>query len=162
MKPKIVTIGAYGFTEESFFEALRETGVDTFCDLRARRGVRGSQYAFANSARLQARLEQMGIRYVHAKELAPPEWLRELQNAADRKSRTAKRARLQLSDAFVLAYTTACLQGFDAAGFVASLGPDAKVICLFCVEGAPEACHRSLVAGKLATDLGLKVINIRA
>ena len=34
MKPKIVTIGVYGFDEDSFFEALRKAKVDTFCDIR--------------------------------------------------------------------------------------------------------------------------------
>ena len=37
----------------------------------------------------------------------------------------------------------------------------AQVVCLFCVEGIPEACHRSLVAEKLSRDLGLPVEHIR-
>jgi len=36
--------------------------VDTFCDIRARRGVRGSEYAFANHQRLAARLAERNIR----------------------------------------------------------------------------------------------------
>ena len=71
MKPKIVTIGVYGFDEARFFEALRKVKVDTFCDIRNRRGVRGSTYAFANSLRLQARLAELGIRYLYRKDLAP-------------------------------------------------------------------------------------------
>ena len=39
--PIIVTIGVYGFTEVDFFHALRQAGVDTFVDIRGRRGVRG-------------------------------------------------------------------------------------------------------------------------
>ncbi|HEX9735328.1 MAG TPA: DUF488 family protein [Thermoanaerobaculia bacterium] len=68
---RIVTIGVYGFDEEGFFLALTNAGVDTFCDVRRRRGLRGSTYAFANSRRLQDRLATVGIRYVHVKELAP-------------------------------------------------------------------------------------------
>ena len=55
---KFVTIGVYGSDEATFFEALQRAGVDTFCDIRWRRGVRGAKYAFANSARLQKRLAE--------------------------------------------------------------------------------------------------------
>ncbi|MFN2179799.1 MAG: hypothetical protein ACK2UV_09955, partial [Candidatus Promineifilaceae bacterium] len=58
--PAIVTIGVYGFDETTFFQALKDAGVDTFCDIRRRRGVRGSRYAFANSKRLQKRLAELG------------------------------------------------------------------------------------------------------
>ncbi len=54
LKPRIVTIGVYGFEEEEFFAALANARVDLFCDVRRRRGVRGARYAFANSQRLQA------------------------------------------------------------------------------------------------------------
>ena len=67
MNIKIVTIGVYGFDEAGFFEALRKAEVDTFCDIRSRRGVRGATYAFANSMRLQARLASLGIRYIRCK-----------------------------------------------------------------------------------------------
>jgi hypothetical protein len=72
MKPKIVTIGVYGFDQESFFQALLNAKVDTFCDLRMRRGMRGSTYEFVNSSSLQKRLDELGIRYLHLKELAIP------------------------------------------------------------------------------------------
>lgn len=66
MKPAIMTIGVYGFDEQSFFQALQNARVDTLCDIRARRGVRGSDYAFANSERLQKRLTELNIRRVFA------------------------------------------------------------------------------------------------
>ena len=76
---KLVTIGVYGFSEAVFFNALQQAGVDTFCDLRWRRGVRGAEYAFANRARLQQRLAALGIRYLHLRELAPTPALRQRQ-----------------------------------------------------------------------------------
>ena len=39
MIEKIVTIGAYGYDADRFFAALQGAGVDTFCDVRRRRGV---------------------------------------------------------------------------------------------------------------------------
>ena len=43
---KLFTIGVYGFSETEFFDALEEAGIDTFIDIRYRRGVRGSLYAY--------------------------------------------------------------------------------------------------------------------
>ena len=160
MWPKIVTLGAYGATEAGFFAALREAGVDTFCDLRARRGVRGREYAFVNSRRLQARLAELGIRYRHCKELAPSRALRESQYAADRVDHTAKRKRTELSEGFVNGYRAERLQDFDSRKFLEHLGSQARVVALFCVERVPAACHRSLVAERLHRDLGLEVVHL--
>jgi uncharacterized protein (DUF488 family) len=160
MTPRIVTIGAYGWNEEGFFQALVQAGVDLFCDLRARRGVRGSEYAFANSERLQARLAELGIRYLHCKELAPSPETRAAQYAVDRAAKVAKRRRSALSPAFADAYRRERLGGFDSAAFVAALGPDVRTAALFCVEREAAACHRSLLAARLASDLGLEVLHL--
>ena len=40
---KIYTIGVYNSTESSYFRKLQENNIDLFCDIRQRRGVRGSQ-----------------------------------------------------------------------------------------------------------------------
>jgi len=58
---RVVTIGVYGFTVDRFLTALREAGVDALLDVRQRRGVRGSDYAWANSQRLQGALAGAGI-----------------------------------------------------------------------------------------------------
>ena len=160
MKPKIVTIGVYGFDEDSFFDALRKAKVDTFCDIRSRRGVRGSTYAFANSLRLQARLAERGIRYLHRKDLAPTQAVRDRQAAADKATKTAKRKRTALGEEFITAYHTECLTAFDPHSLLDDLEEDAQVVALFCVEKNPEACHRSLVADKLAKELKLDVEDI--
>jgi uncharacterized protein (DUF488 family) len=157
MTPELLTIGVYGYDEASFFRALEEGGVDTFCDLRRRRGVRGSEYAFANSQRLQARLAELGIRYLHVEALAPSVELRQRQYAADRETHTGKRERTELSPEFVEGYRRECLEGFDSASFLNELGPDARRVALFCVEREAAACHRSLVAERLAADLGAPV-----
>ena len=160
MKPKIVTIGVYGFDEDSFFQALCKAKVDTFCDIRSRRGVRGSTYAFANSLRLQERLAELGIRYLYRKDLAPTQGVRDRQAAADKATKTAKRKRTVLGEEFITAYRTECLAGFDPYSLLDDLEEDAQVVALFCVEKAPEACHRSLVAETLAKELKLEVENI--
>ena len=160
MKIKIITIGVYGFDESSFFEALRKAEVDTFCDIRSRRGVRGATYAFANSMRLQARLAELGIRYIHRKDLGPTKAVREKQAAADKATKIAKRKRTALGEAFIEAYHTECLAAFEPQNLLDELASDARVVALFCVEKVPEACHRSLVADKLAKTLNLEVEDI--
>lgn len=157
MKPKIVTIGVYGFNEERFFRALSEARVDTFCDIRLHRGMRGSTYAFVNSAYLQRRLAEMGIRYLHLKELAPNQSIRDKQKEEDRRTGIRKRSRERLGQAFVEAYRKECLSKFDTTQFIQRLVLDAEVVALFCVEREPKACHRSLVAERLQEDAGLPV-----
>ena len=160
MPPRIITLGVYGFDEAGFFEALRAAGVDTFCDIRLRRGVRGREYAYVNSKRLQAKLAELGVRYLHIKELAPSQALRQRQKAADKAERTAKRQRTELSELFVSGYREECLCSFDSRKFIEQLGEAARVVALFCVERAPAACHRSLAAERLQQDLGVEVVHL--
>jgi uncharacterized protein (DUF488 family) len=139
---RVVTIGGYGFTEPGFLSALQLAGVDTFVDVRRRRGLRGAKYAFLNSSRLQFLMAASGIRYFHALDLAPTKDIRGLQ----------KRDRTQLSEEFVERYKCEILAKFDAASFVKQIGT-AKVLALFCVESEPCACHRSIAASYLSSLL---------
>jgi uncharacterized protein (DUF488 family) len=118
--------------------------------------MRGAQYAFANSQRLQARLAEFGIRYMHYKDLAPTLDSRQQQWAADHDARIAKRQRVALSADFTDAYQHDRLVGFDSAAFIATLGAEGQSIALFCVEREPAACHRSLLANQLCQDLKLE------
>lgn len=150
------TIGVYGTTSPEFFESLVRAGVTDFCDVRARRGVRGARYAFANAVRLVEALEARGIRYHHWKDVAPDPELRAAQHREDAAERTAKRERARLSPAFVAGYT-------EQLASRAWLVEERITIlqrggaCLFCVETAPDACHRSILAEEIAQRLGLAV-----
>lgn len=161
MKPTIVTIGVYGFDEQGFFQALLDAKIDTFCDIRLRRGMRGSMYAFVNSTYLQNRLGELGIRYIYIKELAPNQDIRVKQQQEDKKLGIAKRTRKELGRAFIKAYEHECLANFNSSEFIKQVGQDVKVIGLFCVEREPEACHRSLAAKHIAEDLNLKAEHIK-
>ncbi len=154
---KIVTIGAIGYSAEAFFRALRAAEVDTFVDVRRRRAVRGADYAFANSQRLQARLAELGIRYLHRLDLAPPSSARERQAAADKATGIARRKRTELSPTFIDSYEREVLSGFDPQTLRDELPDDARVIALMCVEREPAACHRSLLAARLGDAWGLEV-----
>src|SRR5688500_19125611 len=93
----LATIGVYGFDADRFLRALRAADVRVLVDVRQRRGVRGSEYAWANAARLQAALQAAGIAYRHAKELAPTTELRRLQYAEDARTGVGKRSRVELA-----------------------------------------------------------------
>lgn len=157
--PTLRTIGVYGFDRETFLAALRGVGVELLLDVRQRRGVRGSEYAWANAQRLQAALEEAGIRYTHLKELAPTTAMRQLQYREDAKKGEGKRSRSVLAPAYVEDYTAAILDQVDLEPIVRFVGK--AQAALVCVERDPEACHRSLVAERLKRELGFEVEHLR-
>ena len=156
----IATVGVYGFTGEAFIEALHGAGVGLLLDVRQRRGVRGSEYAWANSQRLQAALAEAGIEYRHVKELAPTTELRHLQYAADARSGVGKRSRVELAPEYVSRYTDEILNPADLDALIDDL-PDDGVTAMVCVERDPEACHRSLIAARLAHEYGARVVHLK-
>lgn len=115
------TIGVYNSSEASFFQKLMAAEIDTFCDIRQRRGVRGSKYAFVNSQRLQQRLADLGVGYLHERGLAPPKEIRELQKALDKKSGELKRQRTRLGSVFCSEYGDRVIAKFDFDSFIRNL-----------------------------------------
>jgi uncharacterized protein (DUF488 family) len=157
---RLVTIGVYDWTPETFLAALRRADVRQLLDLRQRRGVRGSQYAWANSKRLQAALADAGIAYEHLPELAPTTELRHLQYEEDARQGVGKRSREQLAPEYVTRFTRERLDQVDLAPIVDSM-PSEGAVALLCVERDPEACHRSLVAERIGRQFGLDLEHLR-
>ena len=154
------TIGVYNSTSQEFFKKLTDNKIDTFCDIRQRRGVRGSQYAFVNSNRLQEKLSDLEIKYGHVIELAPTTEIREMQKDADNLKGELKRDRSSLGQIFKLAYKDRVVEKFNFDSFIDNLDSiGASRIVLFCVEEKPQACHRSIVSDKLQ-KLGYKVTHL--
>ncbi|SCF09386.1 Protein of unknown function, DUF488 [Micromonospora matsumotoense] len=112
---KLVTIGAYDFDVEPFLQRLRDADVRLLFDVRQRRGVRGPDYAWANSRRLQASLAGAGTAYEHHRELAPTTERRHLQYAEDDRQGVGKRSRRELAAEYIRRYTAEDLRG-DAGG----------------------------------------------
>lgn len=143
----VLTIGVYGWTADAWIAALRRARCDAVVDIRARRGVRGSTFAFADRARLEVLLRDAGIRYLYRPELAPSRTLRDGQSRVDHAMGTLKRDRASLAPEFI--------QGYEAEVEVVSWraladGFGANRPCLLCVERVPDACHRSVAARHLA------------
>ena len=113
--PTVATIGVYGFTLERFVATFRGADVRRLLDVRQRRGVRGSEYAWANSARLQSALAEAGVAYRHHQELAPTTELRRLQYREDDRLGVGKRSRVELAPAYRKRYVREILDRVDLA-----------------------------------------------
>jgi len=157
---KIATIGIYGWTLESFLAALRAANVQVVLDVRQRRGVRGPEYAWANSLRIQAALDNAGIDYRHHKELAPTTELRHVQYGADARQGVGKRSRMELAPEYRERYLREVLDRVDLGELVHELQAQGTA-ALMCVERDPEACHRSLIAERLEAEYGVSVAHLR-
>ena len=157
---RVATVGVYGYTLPSFLAALRDAGIALLLDVRQRRGVRRREYAWANSARLQAALAAAGIAYEHHKELAPTPQLRQLQYREDARLGVGKRSRSALAAEYRERYTREILDPVDLGPLVERMPIDA-VTALLCVERDPEACHRSLIAERLTGEHGVPVVDLR-
>lgn len=165
MKPRIepvrvATIGVYGWTLDTFLDGLGRAGVGLVLDVRQRRGVRGSEYAWANAARLQEALARAGTGYQHRRELAPTTELRQLQYAEDEARGVGKRSRDVLAPEYRRRYVEEILDAIDLDAIVAELPRDTGA-ALLCVERDPEACHRSVIAEWLAADHGASIVHLR-
>ena len=156
----LATIGVYGFGADTFLATLRHARVPLVIDVRQRRGVRGREYAWANSARLQAALSEEEIAYQHRRDLAPTTELRELQYREDDRRGVGKRSRTELAPEYRQRYLREILDRADLAALAAGL-PEAGRAALLCVERDPEACHRSLIADRLGSEHRVRIRHLR-
>ena len=157
--PRIATIGVYEFDAGSFIETLDDANVSQLIDIRQRRGVRGSQYAWANAQRLQRLLADAGIGYEYHPELAPDTELRHLQYAEDDRQGVGKRSRVELAPEYIRRYTEEILDLVPLEPLVRRL-PVHGLGALLCVEATAKACHRSLVAARLAERFEFEVVHL--
>lgn len=157
---KLYTIGVYNSTEHDFFEKLIDNRIDTFCDIRQRRGVRGKEYSFVNSNYLQNRLNDLGIKYAHIVDLAPTSEIREKQKMEDVRLGVQKKSRDVLGAVFTREYKNK-IRSFDFDEFYNQLDSiGASRVVLFCVEEKAAACHRSIVAQEMKDRFNLEVIHL--
>ncbi|HEY2318330.1 MAG TPA: DUF488 domain-containing protein [Solirubrobacteraceae bacterium] len=157
--PRIATIGVYELDAAAFVGMLDEAGVTKVFDIRQRRGVRGPQYSWANAQRLQALLADAHIGYEYHPELAPDTELRQLQYRDDDRQGVGKRSRVRLAPEYVRTYTEEILDLVPLEPFVRRL-PVHGIGALMCVEATARACHRSLVADRLAERFGFEVVHL--
>jgi uncharacterized protein (DUF488 family) len=155
---RVVTIGVYGWDLDGFLSALAAADVRLLLDVRQRRGVRGREYAWANSRRLQSALAAAGIEYRHRRDLAPTTELRHLQYREDARQGVGKRSRVELAPEYRERYTREILDQVDLVPLIDAL-PAGTTTALLCVEADARACHRSIIAERLAGQ-GVEVTHL--
>lgn len=142
--------GVYGETEDSFFQKIVDKKITLFVDVRNRRGMRGSKYKFVNSIYLQNKLEELGIKYIHLKGLAPTTQIRQIQKIQDQLNNETKQKRTKLSNDFIEEYNKNILSEFDFDHLAKVIAEENALF--FCVEAEDDSCHRSLIVEKLRKD----------
>lgn len=155
------SIGVYNKTEEQFFNELLQNRIELFCDIRQRRGVRGSRYKFVNSNYLQDKLAKIGIKYAYLPQLAPTNEIRDAQRMDDTKQGISKSERQQLGATFIQQYKDIIIDKIDISEIHKFLiNQDCLNILFFCVEEFPSACHRSLVTDAFKSKFGYPVVHL--
>jgi hypothetical protein len=117
----MVTIGVYGFHGESFLQRLRQADARLLIDVRQRRGVRGSEYAWANSLRLQAALARAQIAYEHHPRLAPTTHLPPAPVRRRRRTRGRQTHAPRVAAEYTCGYTDEILDRADLTPIVTAL-----------------------------------------
>jgi len=144
--PAAATIGVYGFDSDSFLTAVRDAEVRVVLDVRQRRGVRGPEYAWANSRRLQDALAEAGIGYRWEKRLGGFRKL--LPDSPD----TALR-----NDSFRAYAGYMRSEDFLAAAAELAAGSQVARTAIMCSETLWWRCHRRLIADHCVLLAGLPV-----
>jgi uncharacterized protein (DUF488 family) len=155
----VATIGVYESSRDDFLSKLHHHRVVMIVDVRQRRGVRGPQYAWANSLRLQDALREAKVAYQHRPELAPTTELRHLQYREDDRAGVGKRSRVELAKEYRRGYLREILDQVDLGELLESL-PDERTSALLCVERDAAACHRSLIADRLKAWFSVPIVNL--
>jgi hypothetical protein len=86
--------------------------------------------------------------------------MREAQYEADAARGEGKRSRTVLSTVYAERYTDEILDQADLDPIVRFIGR--STAALFCVERDAAACHRSLIAARIASEYGARIENLRA
>lgn len=134
---KLYTIGFTQKRVETFFDLLRQNGVQRLIDIRV--SPDGQLSGFAKRDDLPYLLDRLadGCEYVHLPELAPTkEILKDYRSDQDWSRYVAR---------FEVLMDERCIpDALDRDAF------EAAAACLLCSESTPERCHRRLVAERLA------------
>jgi hypothetical protein len=82
-----------------------------------------------------------------------------LQYVEDDRLGVGKRSRVALAAEYVERYEHEILDAADLTPIVAAMPSDAAT-ALYCVERDASACHRSLIARRMAEEFGLPVSDL--
>lgn len=145
---RLYTIGFTQKRAETFFELLRQNGVQRLVDIRL--NPNGQLSGFAKQVDLPFFLSKLvdGCDYVHIPELAPTKEILKDYRSDSNWSRYVARFEALMNDRKI----PETLNRADFRNFTS---------CLLCSEPTPEQCHRRLVAERLSNRWpGIEVIHL--
>lgn len=145
MTPTIFTIGYEGATQGDVIGRLKAAGVATLVDVRA---VAASRRAGFSKTILGTSLAAEGIAYVHLRNLGTPKAGRD----AARKGRVSEMREI-FADHLEEPAAQVQLEQLKA---VASDSPTA----LLCFEAEACGCHRAVLAERLASEVGFRIVDL--
>jgi len=147
MTSNLCTIGYEGATLDGFLSALRRARVALVVDVRA---VAVSRRKGFSKTALALALQDVGIGYLHLRDLGDPKPGREAARAGRMgEFRTIYAAHLRSAVA-------------QTALAEAAVVAQQSVVCLLCYEAASVGCHRAIVAASIARKTGLGVQHLHA
>lgn len=143
----IFTVGYEGTDIDRFVRTLAAAGVKQLADVRA---VAVSRKAGFSKKKLEARLAEEGISYIHFVALGDPKPGREAARSGNH-------------ELFVSIFndhmaTEPAQQALEELKEAVELAPT----CLMCFERDPTTCHRTIVANSVTQSTGFEVFNLFA
>ncbi len=145
---KIYTIGFTKKSARTFFELLRQNGVQRMVDIRLKPS--GQLSGFAKKEDLPYFLDRLaeGCAYIHLPELAPSEEIL----TAYRKNKNWSLYEAQFKE---------LMNARDIPGILDRASFEKQTSCLLCSEDTPKQCHRRLVAERIAEHWpGVEIIHL--
>lgn len=142
---KLATIGYESETQGAVIERLKQAGVEVLIDVRA---VAASRRAGFSKTLLAASLKDVGIDYVHLRQLGTPKPGRD----AARKGHIAEMRAIFEGH---LAEPGAQLELAKATEIARE-----KKAALLCYEADHKGCHRAIVADRICEALGCEIENL--
>lgn len=140
---RVLTIGYQETTQAAVLEALRQAGATMLIDVRAIAASRRPGFA---KSQLAAGVSTIGLGYLHLRGLGtPPDGRLAARTGKHDELRRIYGLHLQTPEAQ------------RELAQLASLVEAGQRVCLLCLERQPHHCHRSLLADRLAAELGCKV-----
>jgi len=103
----------------------------------------------------------MNIRYYYEKLLAPTNEIRQKQKDDDKQKHIDKKQRTELGLVFKSEYIKQILDNYDIDALIDRFVKEGvKKVVFFCVEQNALACHRSLVASRIAKKIDKIVVHL--
>jgi uncharacterized protein (DUF488 family) len=145
MTTPIATIGYEGATQPHILERLKSAGIELLVDVRA---VAASRKPGFSKTLLAAGLKEIGVGYLHLRDLGTPKEGR----IAARAGRT-----LEMREIFAAhMQTTAAAAALQTAVQAA----EGSRVCLLCFEHDHAACHRAIVADLIQARSGAQIVHL--